>query len=254
MRAAAAVLLGLVAAAPTTAQESGWSASRTTRGVSAELALSGDARLKAQCDAGTLYLLLHGPGIADLPDSVMARGRTDEGPGVSGPWLRWDQGGPLLSRTPARNIRALLRMDHMRFGLGPWGRDPVQIFERDLPKDDAPLLDVLASCDEPAFSERDQPSPEAAAAARAAGGFAGWARTPVGLFPQDAVRAGQLRGEVWLNCVIAAGNVLTDCRVESAFPAGYGFGEAALEAAAKARLSGGGEGGHANFGVSFRAN
>lgn len=252
MRAAAAFLVLVASAAPAAAQEPGWTASRSPRGVSAELELSGDARLKAQCDAGTIYLLLHGPGVAGLPDEVMTRGHLEDVPEVGGPWLRWEEGGPLLSRAPARNIRMLLLADRLHLGMGPWPGDPVQVFERDLPEDDAPLLAVLADCDEPASTERDQPPAEAVAAGRDAAMRTSWARYPVGVFPQAAIRAKQSRGEVWLTCVIAAGNVLTDCRVESAFPAGYGFGEAALEAAGRARLISGVEGAHVAFRVAFR--
>ncbi len=249
----AAVLLGLVAAATSAeAQEPAWATSRTPRGVSAELALSGDARLKAQCDAGTIYLLLYGPGVAGLPDEVTAQARPGDAPEVTGSWLRWDEGGPLLSRTPARNIRAVLRMDHLVLPLGPWRGDPAATFGADLPADDGPLRAVLEDCGEPAASERDRPPEEVVAAAREAELTPIWSRAPAPRFPETARRAGQTRGEVWINCRIGSGGVLTDCRAESAFPAGYGFAEAALAAASTSRLHGGVEGGHVAFRVAFR--
>lgn len=64
-----------------------------------------------------------------------------------------------------------------------------------------------------------------------------WARAPVPTMPQAALDLGLNTGTVRLNCRMEPNGSLTDCFIETESPLGAGLGEAALEAARRARIS-----------------
>lgn len=64
-----------------------------------------------------------------------------------------------------------------------------------------------------------------------------WARQPPLEFPERALSRGVREGSVALSCTPQPNGSLTGCSVVSETPAGAGFGQAALSAARRARLS-----------------
>jgi TonB family protein len=64
-----------------------------------------------------------------------------------------------------------------------------------------------------------------------------WARSVAPEFPERAISRGIRSGRVQLRCVSTPNGSLADCTVVSEDPAGAGFGQAALAAARRARLS-----------------
>ncbi|WP_439471886.1 TonB family protein [Brevundimonas sp.] len=64
-----------------------------------------------------------------------------------------------------------------------------------------------------------------------------WSRAPQPDFPERASSRGIESGRVTLNCLANANGSVSDCNIVSEDPAGAGFGQAALAAARRARLS-----------------
>ena len=64
-----------------------------------------------------------------------------------------------------------------------------------------------------------------------------WSRQPQADFPERAQSRGIERGRVSLDCMVNPNGSMTDCRITSEDPAGAGFGQAALSAARRARVS-----------------
>lgn len=64
-----------------------------------------------------------------------------------------------------------------------------------------------------------------------------WARAPTPEFPERALAQGIQQGTVLLQCTAAANGSLINCTIEGEDPDGAGFGQAALSAARRARLS-----------------
>ncbi|HWQ88120.1 TonB family protein, partial [Brevundimonas sp.] len=64
-----------------------------------------------------------------------------------------------------------------------------------------------------------------------------WARQVAGEFPERALSRGIESGTVRVSCAVQPNGSLTDCQVRSEDPAGAGFGQAALAAARRSRVS-----------------
>ncbi|MFC7378828.1 TonB family protein [Brevundimonas sp. GCM10030266] len=64
-----------------------------------------------------------------------------------------------------------------------------------------------------------------------------WARQAPGEFPERAMARGIESGTVRLSCAVQSNGNLTDCRVVSETPSGAGFGQAALAAARRSRVT-----------------
>ena len=64
-----------------------------------------------------------------------------------------------------------------------------------------------------------------------------WARRPMPEYPERAMAAGILRGRVTVTCSVKPDGTLSGCDVVEETPAGSGFGQSALNAAAMGRLS-----------------
>lgn len=237
-------VLALLAASPATAQPAPtWTVTRTPTGVAAETALSDGIQMKARCEAGTLYLLLvDGGRLRDLP--ISERGPDNDSRSPIGEWVRWEAAGPLLSRNPAISIRALLTLPEyrVRFRTRLPTDKPIPV-RAPLPADDGPLRSVLQTCGEPLHSDRDIAPPEVRArmlSLRPDEFPDIRRRTPE--FPERALALNVPRGEAHVSCVMQGAGV-RDCRVEIEFPAGVGFGEAALTAMARSTVSNGIDGG-----------
>lgn len=238
---AAAVLL---TASPAWAQEAPvWTVTRTPDGMAAEIPLSDGIRMKAQCAAGTLYLLLIDNGRLPGP-SVSGRGAGTDNRSPVGQWVRWEESGPLLSRNAAISVRALLTLPEydVRFRSLRSDGEPVAV-HGPLPADDSPLREMLQACGQPLQSDRDFAPPEIRdrMLALRPGEFPRIRhRQPE--FPDRALSLGVPRGEAQVSCVMQGAGV-RDCRAESEFPAGVGFGQAAVAGMAQSTVSNGVDGG-----------
>lgn len=67
-----------------------------------------------------------------------------------------------------------------------------------------------------------------------------WGGTLTPEFPAQALDAGLRQGRAAVDCAVQADGALADCQMTEESPAGLGLGDAALAAARRARLSGGG--------------
>lgn len=68
-----------------------------------------------------------------------------------------------------------------------------------------------------------------------------WASLPTGddlvaAYPKDALKAGVMKARVVLSCTVVADGALSDCKVDSEDPAGYGMGKATLQLVPAFRL------------------
>jgi hypothetical protein len=222
-------------ASPAAQSEVSWTVARTPTAISAEISLSGGDRVEARCEAGTVSLQLTDHG--RLPSRSRSVRADADGTEPVGEWLRWEETGPLLSRNPAVSIRGLLglRQYRVRFMTIPSG--PPTAVEGDLPADDGPLREVLGACNEPLQSDRDYASAEVRERMLSLrpGEYPIVPRVPAE-FPRTALDQGIERGTATISCVMEDRTTVRDCRVESEFPAGAGFGAAALAAYSRARL------------------
>jgi protein TonB len=64
-----------------------------------------------------------------------------------------------------------------------------------------------------------------------------WERQVTGDFPERAIARGITSGRVTLQCIVQPNGSLTGCSVVNEDPAGAGFGQAALAAARRSRVS-----------------
>lgn len=64
-----------------------------------------------------------------------------------------------------------------------------------------------------------------------------WARAPQGQFPEEALNRGIGTGSVALDCEVQSNGSLSRCNIVSERPTGVGFGQAAAQAAARARVA-----------------
>lgn len=64
-----------------------------------------------------------------------------------------------------------------------------------------------------------------------------WARTPAPEYPEAAMAGGVSAGQVTLNCLVSPQGAISDCRIVSETPQGFGFGESAIAAAHAAQIS-----------------
>jgi len=64
-----------------------------------------------------------------------------------------------------------------------------------------------------------------------------WARAPQGQFPAEAMNRGIETGNVALDCEVLPDGSLSRCNIASETPSGAGFGQAAAQAAARARVA-----------------
>ena len=83
------------------------------------------------------------------------------------------------------------------------------------------------------------PLPTAVAPAPAVAGQSNptWAVQPHGEFPARALWKGVDEGAVELACVVETSGRLSQCRIVSEIPSGYGFGESAIAGTRTARLT-----------------
>lgn len=64
-----------------------------------------------------------------------------------------------------------------------------------------------------------------------------WARAPQALMPERALSRGIETGSATLECTVQPNGSLSRCNIVSETPSGAGFGQAAAQAAARARIS-----------------
>ena len=84
-----------------------------------------------------------------------------------------------------------------------------------------------------------------------------WASRPTPDYPDRAISRGIESGRVELSCAVNPNGSVSDCRITSEDPSGAGFGQEALRATRRARLTPGqvdgvAVGGRVNFTVAFR--
>lgn len=111
---------------------------------------------------------------------------------------------------------------------------PSRRYVLDLPPSSSSINETLAACGKPLDDARV--SAGAAAPLDIAPAELDWDVRPMPHFPQSALRSGVESGRVGVSCVAQASGRLSDCVVESEYPAGNGFGVAAVASLRAARL------------------
>ncbi|CAN5367481.1 hypothetical protein BH09PSE1_BH09PSE1_29470 [soil metagenome] len=169
---------------------------------------------------------------------------------------RWNvaqDGTVAASSFPAPFARALRQGGQLHVVLpdaAEGGRDLRYVL--DLPSSGALVDETLSACGLPTSDPRDALIPELGANGLPPGLV--WRERPRALFfPERDRQRLHTRGFSVLTCMAGANGRLSDCKVESEYPSGSGFGEAALSGVDTARLGAAARGAPVEPGlISFR--
>lgn len=232
MRAALAICAALALSTPALAQTSdGWDlrADPASGATVAGAAFDSGLGIIFRCQVGSLDAILTGlpagdPGGRRLELSFAGGAFEPYG------WINAEATTAAYSQRPARLARLARRGQGLAIRVPPTDWDATRVYQMAMPSDPAGLDAVLAACGVPV----DDPRDHLPAYVRDDADPLTWTQRPAPVFPQGAAEAGILSGSVTLTCIIGAGGRPEDCRVEMQSPAGRGFDQAALNAAAAA--------------------
>lgn len=193
--------------------------------------------LGARCQAGTFQVMIAGlPEAPEARDLLKARrmlkiGFGDE-PVSDAYFMIGDNRHVAFAELPAplaRNMREGGRMQIVVAGAGEGGRNLRYVL--DLPPSNAAIDQALGACDRPLVDPRD--SELAALEDDGLPANIAWRRRPETEYPQGPTYTA---GFAVTTCLARADGRLSDCVIETEFPANGGFGAAVLKSVRSARL------------------
>lgn len=237
-RLAMALGLSLVAAGPAAAQtvEDDWDLTRERGTTMAFIAFNEGVGVAVRCRHLGLDLVLVGlpPATGDSHRRIL-----EIGLGSAAPFkTSWMVGEPPTAATalaPGYLSRTLREGGMFRVIVPAEGDRHRAEYRLPLPRSESAVNDVLTACRQPLQDDRD----EAARAAFAAGDMdVDWRRRPAPSFPDRAANARINNGMAHLSCLPRPDGRLEECRIESEYPAEFGFGAAALHSMRDARVTG----------------
>lgn len=155
-----------------------------------------------------------------------------EAPAGEARWFVGTNPATVISRLPARLARQLREGGLVKLRVEDPGQAGRRVrYDLELPTSAANIDRTLSACGRPISDPRDA-LVESLEETGLPGGME-WARAPEPRYPDGRTFD---RGFVLTSCLSRPNGQLTDCIVESEFPLGGGFGEAALRAASRARV------------------
>jgi hypothetical protein len=139
-----------------------------------------------------------------------------------------------FSRLPAPTARRLLKGGQLQIVVPapPGGRRTRYVMN--LGPSVSELGEVLTHCDRPLVDANDETLDGDGGAALPGGTV--WLRPPTIQYPPATVHGGSSWGTVTLSCNVTDQGRPTDCEIESEFPGGLGFGQAARRGTATALI------------------
>lgn len=147
-------------------------------------------------------------------------------------WFVADDRTQAFSSTPAHMARRLASAGRLLVRIPPARRIPTANHDVWLHASGGAVEATLAACDQPLVNVRDPQIAERLHTSLPAG--IEWARRPRMEFPESA--RNHDFGIVTVSCVTQPSRHLSDCVIESEYPDGVGFGEAALSGMTDARV------------------
>lgn len=189
--------------------------------------------LAARCAHGAFDLMIDGlPPAGEAGSARPLTVKVGDAPGISFWWTVSNAPSAAFSRIPGLTSRRLLRGGVLEIIVPGAEGGPRTRYVMTLSPDSPALKEAMTHCGRRLVDPRDDVGSASGDAEPAR-----WVVAPRPNYPTVAETRGQRSGMATLACTPDAEGALRDCEIESEYPVGFRFGEAALRAAAEARVT-----------------